>query len=44
MVGNIKTLHTHVNVDNINNRWVLLVLIKSVFTSFLEETSLLRQT
>ena len=24
MVGNIKTLHTHVNVDNINNRWVLI--------------------
>ena len=24
MVGNIKTLHTHVNVDNINNTWVLI--------------------
>ena len=24
MVGNIKTLHTHVNVDNINKRWVLI--------------------
>ena len=42
MVGNIKTLHTHVNVDNINNRY-LLVLITSVFTSFLETTSLLGQ-